>query len=164
MTVPILAVTSGEPAGIGPISAGICPKPIRPAAAWCWATKPYCRRAPKRWAKACSCKTTMLRAHRPPACSKCCTFPCAALRSRPLEHRKRALCAATAYCAYEGVQAGEFAALVTAPLHKGILNDAGIAFTGYTEYLAEKSGTDQVVMMLAGGGLRVALATTRPAA
>lgn len=45
------------------------------------------------------------------------------------------------------------AALVTAPLHKGILNDAGIAFTSY-RILGRKSGTGQVVMMLAGGGLR----------
>ena len=50
--------------------------------------------------------------------------------------------------------------MVTAPVHKGIINDAGIPFTGHTEYLAEKTGTPQVVMMLAGGGLRVALATT----
>lgn len=62
--------------------------------------------------------------------------------------------------AYAGVQAGEFSAMVTAPLHKGIINDSGVAFSGHTEYLAEKSGAKQVVMMLAGGGLRVALVTT----
>ena len=62
--------------------------------------------------------------------------------------------------ALSGCQRGEFAAMVTAPVHKGIINDAGIPFTGHTEYLAEKTGTPQVVMMLAGGGLRVALATT----
>ncbi|KLT73030.1 4-hydroxythreonine-4-phosphate dehydrogenase [Neisseria arctica] len=62
--------------------------------------------------------------------------------------------------AYEGIEAGEFAAMVTAPLHKGIINDAGVPFSGHTEYLAEKSGTGQVAMMLAGGGLRVALVTT----
>jgi 4-hydroxythreonine-4-phosphate dehydrogenase len=45
-------------------------------------------------------------------------------------------------------------------VHKGIINDAGFAFTGHTEYLADHSGTNKVVMMLAGGGLRVALATT----
>jgi len=49
---------------------------------------------------------------------------------------------------------------VTAPVHKGALNDAGIAFTGHTEYLAAKAGGPHVVMMLVGGGLRVALATT----
>jgi len=59
-----------------------------------------------------------------------------------------------------GCLSGEFAALVTGPLHKGIINDAGIPFTGHTEYLAAKTGTARVVMMLAGAGLRVALATT----
>ncbi len=62
--------------------------------------------------------------------------------------------------ALEGCLSGEFAAMVTAPVHKGVINDAGVAFTGHTEYLAEKTNTPQVVMMLAGGGLRVALATT----
>ncbi len=62
--------------------------------------------------------------------------------------------------ALAGCRAGEFSALVTAPVHKGVINDAGIAFTGHTEYLAEKTQTSRVVMMLAGGDLRVALATT----
>jgi 4-hydroxythreonine-4-phosphate dehydrogenase len=62
--------------------------------------------------------------------------------------------------AVAGCRAGEFAALVTAPVHKGIINDGGIPFVGHTEYLAERTGTMHVVMMLAGGGLRVALATT----
>ena len=62
--------------------------------------------------------------------------------------------------ALAGCIAGEFSAMVTAPVHKGIINDAGIAFTGHTEYLAEHTGTPRVVMMLAGAGLRVALATT----
>lgn len=51
-------------------------------------------------------------------------------------------------------------ALVTGPVHKGIINDAGIAFSGHTEFFAERSQCDQVVMMLACEGLRVALATT----
>jgi 4-hydroxythreonine-4-phosphate dehydrogenase len=54
----------------------------------------------------------------------------------------------------------EFAAMVTAPVHKAIINEAGIPFTGHTEYLAAACSVDRVVMMLAGGGLRVALATT----
>jgi 4-hydroxythreonine-4-phosphate dehydrogenase len=64
--------------------------------------------------------------------------------------------------AIAGCRSGEFAAMVTAPLHKGIINDAGIPFTGHTEYLAQQTGTPRVVMMLAGeaAGLRVALATT----
>jgi 4-hydroxythreonine-4-phosphate dehydrogenase len=62
--------------------------------------------------------------------------------------------------AVHGCRNGEFAALVTGPVHKGAINDAGIAFTGHTEFLAAESGSAQVVMMLAAPGLRVALATT----
>jgi len=62
--------------------------------------------------------------------------------------------------AIQGCMAGEFDAMVTAPVQKSVINDAGIAFTGHTEYLAEKTHTPHVVMMLVGGGLRVALATT----
>ncbi len=62
--------------------------------------------------------------------------------------------------ALEGCLSSEFAAMVTAPVNKAVINDAGIPFTGHTEYLAEKTHTPQVVMMLAGGNLRVALATT----
>lgn len=62
--------------------------------------------------------------------------------------------------ATDGCLDGSFDALVTAPVHKGVINDAGIPFTGHTEFLAERTRTPQVVMMLAGGGMRVALATT----
>ncbi len=62
--------------------------------------------------------------------------------------------------AIDGCIAGEFQALVTAPVNKAVINDAGIPFTGHTEYLAQKCAAEQVVMMLAAPGLRVALATT----
>jgi 4-hydroxythreonine-4-phosphate dehydrogenase len=62
--------------------------------------------------------------------------------------------------ALAGCRSGEFAAMVTAPVQKSAINDAGIPFTGHTEYLAGRTGTARVVMMLTGGGLRVALATT----
>ena len=58
-----------------------------------------------------------------------------------------------------GCQAGEFSGMVTAPVHKGIINDAGIPFTGHTEFLAEQTNNSSVVMMLVSGGMRVALAT-----
>lgn len=61
--------------------------------------------------------------------------------------------------AADGCVSGQFDAMVTAPVHKGIINDAGIDFTGHTEYLAEKSNSDPV-MMLANDDFRVALATT----
>ena len=62
--------------------------------------------------------------------------------------------------ALDGCVSGEFDAMVTAPVQKSTLNDAGIPFTGHTEYLAERTRTPLVVMLLVGGGLRVALATT----
>lgn len=62
--------------------------------------------------------------------------------------------------AAHGCQAGEFSGIVTAPVHKGVINDAGIPFTGHTEFLAELTDATRVVMMLVGGGMRVALATT----
>ena len=62
--------------------------------------------------------------------------------------------------ATRGCLAGEFDAMVTAPVQKSVINDGGIAFSGHTEYLAERAGARHVVMMLVGGGLRVALATT----
>ena len=55
--------------------------------------------------------------------------------------------------------AGECQAMVTTPVHKAIINEAGIPFSGHTEYLAEATNTDHVVMLLASGDLRVALAT-----
>jgi len=62
--------------------------------------------------------------------------------------------------AIDGCLAGKYDAMVTAPVQKSVINDAGIAFTGHTEYLAERAHAPHVVMMLVGGGLRVALATT----
>ncbi|WP_237059454.1 4-hydroxythreonine-4-phosphate dehydrogenase PdxA [Microbulbifer sediminum] len=53
-----------------------------------------------------------------------------------------------------------FDALVTGPVHKGVINDAGIPFSGHTELFAEIAGVERVVMMLAAGDLRVALVTT----
>lgn len=55
---------------------------------------------------------------------------------------------------------GEFDAVVTGPVHKGLINKAGIAFSGHTEYFAHQANCADVVMMLATEGLRVALVTT----
>lgn len=61
--------------------------------------------------------------------------------------------------AMEGCLDQRFDAMVTAPVQKSVINDAGIAFTGHTEFLADYTQTERVVMMLVGGGMRVALAT-----
>ncbi|MFK3842274.1 4-hydroxythreonine-4-phosphate dehydrogenase PdxA [Serratia sp. NPDC087055] len=62
--------------------------------------------------------------------------------------------------ACDGCLNGEFAALITGPVNKGVINDAGVSFIGHTEFFADRSGCDRVVMMLATEELRVALATT----
>ena len=77
-----------------------------------------------------------------------------------LDPRNAAYVLATLRRAVRGCCAGEFEAMVTGPVHKGVINDAGFPFTGHTEFLAVESGVREVAMMLVGGGLRVALATT----
>lgn len=65
--------------------------------------------------------------------------------------------------ALDGIAAGRFDAMVTAPVQKSVINDAGVTFSGHTEYLAERTGCAQPVMLLVAGTLRVALATTHVA-
>ena len=62
--------------------------------------------------------------------------------------------------ACDGCLKGEFAALITGPVHKGVINEAGIPFTGHTEFFEERSHSPKVVMMLATEEMRVALVTT----
>ncbi len=89
------------------------------------------------------------------------SFPLAApVTAGRLDARNGAHVLSLLDAALQGCMSGNHDAMVTGPVHKGVINDAGIAFTGHTEYLAEKSGAKKVVMMLTGGGLRVALATT----
>jgi 4-hydroxythreonine-4-phosphate dehydrogenase len=66
----------------------------------------------------------------------------------------------TLLIAVDGCQSGRFHAMVTAPVQKSVINDAGVNFTGHTEFLAERTGCPTVVMMLACDKMRVALATT----
>lgn len=66
----------------------------------------------------------------------------------------------TLQTALEGSLSGDFDAIVTAPVHKGVINDAGYEFSGHTEFFADGAGVAKVVMMLATQTLRVALATT----
>jgi 4-hydroxythreonine-4-phosphate dehydrogenase len=77
-----------------------------------------------------------------------------------LDPRNAPYVLATLRAAAGACLAGQADALVTAPVHKGVINDAGIAFTGHTEFLAALCGAPTPVMLLAAGSLRVALATT----
>jgi 4-hydroxythreonine-4-phosphate dehydrogenase len=84
----------------------------------------------------------------------------ATARAGQLDPRNAAYVLQTLELATRGCQQGLFDALVTAPVHKGVINDAGVPFSGHTELLEQLTGSDKVVMMLATEGLRVALATT----
>jgi 4-hydroxythreonine-4-phosphate dehydrogenase len=77
-----------------------------------------------------------------------------------LERANAAYVLETISRAVDLVRHGHAGALVTGPIHKGIINDSGRPFSGHTEFLAELSGVARVVMMLAAPGLRVALVTT----
>lgn len=84
-------------------------------------------------------------------------------RAGQLDRANSAAVLRTLEVAADGCMKGVFDAMVTAPVHKAVINEAGHAFTGHTEFLAERTGAGQVVMMLVGGGMRVALATTHVA-
>jgi len=86
-------------------------------------------------------------------------FPVAAKCGHPDTANARTLLDGLRH-AVDGCREGRYRALVTAPLHKGVINDAGIPFSGHTEFLAECSNAPLPVMMLAAGELRIALATT----
>ena len=77
-----------------------------------------------------------------------------------LDRRNAEYILETLRLATAGCQSGQFSAMVTAPLHKGIINDAGVSFSGHTEYLAALTNTPLPVMMLASDAMRVALVTT----
>lgn len=90
-------------------------------------------------------------------CSRACLAEVEAgqLNPKNAQYVIELLKTATARCL-----AGEFSALVTAPVHKAVINDAGIPFSGHTEFFAELTNTPQVVMMLACAEMKVALVTT----
>lgn len=144
----VVAITSGEPAGIGP---ELCLRLVERA----WPARLVV--IGDRELLAARAATLGLRIDGLDIRHVPLTVPAVAGRLDPANARYvlRLLDVALAGCL-----SGEFAAMATAPVHKGVINDAGIAFSGHTEYLAEHTGTPRVVMLLAGAGLRVALATT----
>jgi 4-hydroxythreonine-4-phosphate dehydrogenase len=100
------------------------------------------------------------RTQRAPGTLRCINIPAAAeVVPGKLDKRNAAYVVAILARAADGCIEGEFDAIVTAPVHKGIINDAGIAFSGHTEFFAARAKCD-VAMLLVAPGLRVALATT----
>jgi 4-hydroxythreonine-4-phosphate dehydrogenase len=155
--LPVLAITPGEPAGIGPdLCAGMAPRDdcrmvliADPDMLQQRAEQLGLTFNPPLWDPA---------TNRPGISLLPVTAPCAITPGTP-DSRNAAYVLATLETAVAGCLRGEFDALVTGPVHKGIINDAGIPFTGHTEFLAQHSGGNQPVMMLACPGLRVALTT-----
>ena len=158
---PVLAVTPGEPAGIGPeillrfrqdhpefrILAVADPDLLGETAQRLGLSMPV-----RNWQAGETVRPGEL---------ACCPVPLnAPARPGHLDPANAPYVLETLKRAHRLLKDGEAAALVTGPVHKGNINDAGIPFSGHTEFLAGLAGVGQVVMMLAAPGLRVALATT----
>jgi 4-hydroxythreonine-4-phosphate dehydrogenase len=158
---PLIAVTAGEPAGIGP---DLCVQLARrrlPARVVVIADAGLLKNRARRLGVPLSLeeftpgaryRPGTLGVHHVPLAR-----PAAAGRLDPANGR---YVLHTLEAAADGCRSGMFDAMVTAPLQKSVINDAGIPFTGHTEFLAARTGAKHVVMMLVGGGMRVALATT----
>jgi len=146
--LPVIAVTSGEPAGIGPELCLALAERRFPARLVVLGDRQLIEERARRLGRSTAGLDILhVPLHTPSQPGK-------------LDVRNAGYVLALLDRALAGCVSGEYAALVTGPLHKGIINDAGVPFTGHTEYLAAKTHTPRVVMMLAGAGLRVALATT----
>ncbi len=158
---PTLALTPGEPAGIGPDLCVRLSRHALPARLVAVADKDLLLQRADRLGLALEIRDYRPGTPPPSGELEVLHVPLRA-EARPgvLDTRNAPYVLDTLARAAKGCLDGEFDALVTAPVHKGVINDAGIPFTGHTEFLAEFTGTPQVVMMLTGGGLRVALATT----
>ena len=157
--LPLIAVTAGEPAGIGPDICAMIAGRKFPARVVVIADETLLHTRARKLGI--SADTPRFEDRRTaPAFSVFhvpLNTPAAAGRLDPVNS---AYVLRTLEIAADGCRNGVFDAMATAPVHKGVINDAGIPFTGHTEFLQERLKTPHVVMMLAGGGMRVALATT----
>src|SRR5262245_61022633 len=160
--LPLVAVTAGEPAGIGPDLCVALAGVRLPARVVFIADRNLLRsRARALHAKADFSefdgdKTTAARSKLP---VRHVPLVSAAVPGK-VDPANSAYVLRSLEIAADGCREGLFDAMVTAPVHKGVINDAGIAFTGHTEYLASHTGAEHVMIMLVGGSLRVALVTT----
>jgi 4-hydroxythreonine-4-phosphate dehydrogenase len=156
---PLVAVTAGEPAGIGPDLCVMIAARALPARVVFVADRELLAARAAALALPFAVPAFEEPAARQPL--SVLHVPLAApVRAGRLDPANSRYVLRTLELACDGCAVGRFDALATAPVHKGIINDAGFSFTGHTEFLAERLRAPHVVMMLAGGGLRVALATT----
>ena len=165
MTALLFALTPGEPAGIGPDLCLLQARDAQPHALVAIASRQLLSEraaqlgvqiqlldvGPGRWPQQPAPAGSLYVWDTPLA---------APVRPGQLDPANAAYVLQTLTRAGQGCLDGTFAGMITAPVHKGVINEAGIAFSGHTEFLAELTATEQVVMMLATRGLRVALVTT----
>ncbi|APR04868.1 4-hydroxythreonine-4-phosphate dehydrogenase PdxA [Thauera chlorobenzoica] len=163
---PLIAVTSGEPAGIGPELCVRLAERRWPARVVVLGDLALIRDRAAAIGSPAPVRPWQADAMPEPGTLEVLHQPLAA-PSRPgrLDPANGAYVLGLLERAIAGCLAGEFAAMVTAPVHKGVICEglgaaAAMPFSGHTEYLAARTGTPRVVMMLVGGGLRVALVTT----
>ena len=162
--LPVLVFTPGEPAGVGPDLAVMISQQQWPAAIVVCADAELIKQRAKQLNI--PLKVEYYRGVRPSSPTPPGTLlvehiamPEAAVAGQ-LNVANGKYVVATLTRASSGKLNGEFDAIVTGPVHKGIINDAGIAFSGHTEFFANLANKNDVVMMLATEGLRVALVTT----
>jgi len=164
MTVPRLALTPGEPAGIGPDLCVQLAQREHPCELVAIASAELLQQRAAQLGLPLQLRP--FDATQPPAPSRAGELTilphqlAVPVEPGKLDPANAGYVLQTLHSAVKGCLDGTFDALVTGPVHKGVINDAGIPFTGHTELLAELSNTPRVVMMLATEELRVALATT----
>ncbi len=163
MTQPIIALTAGEPAGIGAdLVANLAALPPRLDARIVVVADPDLLRARAHQLEL-TAHFSLFNPDAPPPEQGIEVLPIplvTPVTAGVLNPANAPYVLATLDTAIDGCLTGRFAAMVTAPVHKGVINEAGIPFSGHTEYLADRTDALHVVMMLVGGGMRVALATT----
>ncbi|NGP54139.1 4-hydroxythreonine-4-phosphate dehydrogenase PdxA [Thioalkalivibrio sp. XN8] len=160
MTLPAIALTTGEPAGIGPelcLAVAQRPWPARLAAV---GPAAHLEQLAARLYPGLGVRRVLVPEPHEAGVLQVIDMPLAApVTPGQPDHANAAAVLAMLRRAAEGCVGGEFDAMVTAPVHKGVINETGIAFSGHTEFLAGISGGSPV-MLLVAGKLRVALATT----
>ncbi|HEY2862318.1 MAG TPA: 4-hydroxythreonine-4-phosphate dehydrogenase PdxA [Casimicrobiaceae bacterium] len=165
MSAPTIVVTIGEPAGIGPDLAVRLAERTWPARLVLAGDRELLRERARRLGAGVRLLPYVRDAGATPGALEVAHFPVVApVQAGKLDAANARTVIASLDAALSGCLSGEFGAMVTAPVQKSVINDAGIAFTGHTEFLAQRTGAAGVVMLLVGatpwGPLRVALATT----
>ncbi len=157
--LPLVALTAGEPAGIGPDLCAILAAESFPGRIVILGDEAVIRERAQLRGLSWNVPRYGGRENAPPVSMLSIAAP-APVEAGKLDAANGRHVVALLDRAIDGCVAREFDAMVTAPVQKSTINDAGIPFTGHTEYLAQRTHTPKVVMLLVGGGLRVALATT----